>query len=321
MKQKTKKKHYKILRKYLIGISLIVLSTGMIVTIYSSTFEEEITHQYKNEVEKIEQDKIQEKVVNQVQEVSIEESVHENQQEDEYIEPTLYYYEEDKVKRYLAYSQRYPELSYEDVVWQVNAGVDQPHYTDVVEITDTEEEILLVNKYHKLPLDFEPKELVPLSSGPLVTPATKEAYEHMVNDAKKEGYTIRGVSAYRSIDYQIEVYNRYLMQDPKEVVDTYSARPGFSEHHTGRTIDLDNVECTMDNFEHTKEAKWVAENAYKYGFIVRYPKGYEHITGYMYEPWHITYVGVPIATEMKEQNIETLEEYWVKYIEHKKTEF
>lgn len=316
-----KKKYYKRLRKYLIGISLIVLSTGMIVTIYSSTFEEEIPHHYKNEVEKIEQNKIQDRIVTQAQEVSIEKNSYESQQEDEHVETTLYYYEADKEERYLNYSQRYPELSYEDVVWQVNAGVDQPHYTNVVEITDTEQEILLVNKYHKLPLDFEPKELVALSSGPLVTPATKEAYERMVSDAQKEGYTLRGVSAYRSIDYQIEVYNRYLMQDPQEVVDTYSARPGFSEHHTGRTIDLDNVERTMDDFEHTKEAKWVSENAYKYGFIVRYPKGYEHITGYMYEPWHITYVGVSIATEMKEQNIETLEEYWVKYMEQKETTF
>ena len=77
----------------------------------------------------------------------------------------------------------------------------------------------------------------------------------------------------------------------------------------------------MDKFKHNKKEKWIAKNYYKYGFIVRYPKDHEDITGYIYEPWHITYVGIPIATEMKEQGIETLEEYWVKYVDHKKAEF
>ncbi|MFR0777993.1 MAG: M15 family metallopeptidase [Zhenhengia sp.] len=327
MNKKAKKRYRKKIRKYIVGTSLVILSTGMIVTIYSSTLEDKPFNEYKNETEMLDNHKNKDEPINEKQEEGIseeayrDENTNENADDNADVEPTLYYYEADKEERYLAYAERYPKLPYEEVVWQVNAGVDQPHYTGVTEITDTEEEIILVNKYHKLPLDFEPKELVPLSSGPLVTPATKEAYEQMVRDAKAEGYSIRGVSAYRSIAYQIDVYNRYLRQDPEEVVDTYSARPGFSEHHTGRTIDLDNIYRTMDEFEHTKEAKWVAENAYKYGFIVRYPKNHEDITGYIYEPWHITYVGIPIATEMKEQGIETLEEYWVKYVDHKKAEF
>lgn len=225
-----------------------------------------------------------------------------------------FYYESAHKSRYEAYEKLNPELAKEEVLWRVNAGIDRPHYEGVTEIANTEEEILLVNKYNKLPDDFEPEELVALSSGPLVTPATKNAYEQMIQDARSEGYSIRGVSAYRSIDYQIDVYNRYLKQDPQEVVDTYSARPGFSEHHTGRTIDLDAVYSTMDEFGSTKEAKWVADKAYKYGFIVRYPEGKEDITGYIYEPWHITYVGKEIASQMKKCGIETLEEYWVKFM-------
>lgn len=227
------------------------------------------------------------------------------------------YYEPDKEKRYKQYKKLHPEFEMDEVIWRVNAGIDKPHYEGYIEIEDTDKEVLLVNKYNKLPDDFEPKNLVQLSSGPLVTHETKVAYEQMVNDAKAEGYSIRGVSAYRSIKYQTEVYNRYLKRDPQEVVDTYSSRPGFSEHHTGRTIDLDNISSSMDDFGNTKESKWIAENAYKYGFIVRYPEGFEDITGYMYEPWHITYVGKEISTAMKDLGIETLEEYWVKYMNHK----
>ena len=228
----------------------------------------------------------------------------------------IYYYEKDKKNRYDEYQKLHPELEMEEVIWRVNAGIDKPHYEDYVEIIDVDKEILLVNKYNKLPDDFKPKELVKLNSGPLVTPETKIAYEQMVNDAKSEGYSIRAVSAYRSIQYQVDVYNRYLNKDPQEVVDTYSARPGFSEHHTGRTIDLDSEYSSMSEFGNTKEAAWVAENAYKYGFIIRYPKGLEDITGYVYEPWHITYVGKEIATQMKNLGIDTLEEYWVKYVDY-----
>lgn len=232
------------------------------------------------------------------------------------LDTSIYYYEEENSDRYLAYQELHPNLEIDEIIWQVNADLDKSHYQDANEITDTENEIILVNKHNKLPDDFVPKELVELSSGPLVTPETKEAYEKMVKDASREGYSLRGASAYRSINYQVDVYNRYLRRDPQEIVDTYSARPGFSEHHTGRTIDLDTGYSSMSEFENTKEAQWVAENAYKYGFIVRYPEGKEEITGYMYEPWHITYVGTDISTKMKEFGIDTLEEYWVKYVEH-----
>nr|WP_307991454.1 M15 family metallopeptidase [uncultured Niameybacter sp.] len=284
---------------YILGLTIILLCGGITVSIYSRTSENEITSTNSPTIKE-----------------NLELGLQPDLDPELTPEVPIYYYENDKEDRYLAYELLHPEMEKDEIIWRVNAGIDQPHYTLINEISNTQDEILLVNKYNKLPDDFVPEQLVPLSSGPLVTPATKEAYEQMVKDARNEGYTIRGASAYRSISYQKDVYNRYLNQDPQEVVDTYSARPGFSEHHTGRTIDLDNISSSMDDFEDTKEAKWITENAYKYGFIVRYPKNCEDITGYMYEPWHITYVGTKIANEMKTFGIETLEEYWVKYVDH-----
>lgn len=284
---------------YIIGLTMILLCGGITVSIYSRTSENETTSTNRPPIKE-----------------NLEPGLKPDLDPELPSEVPVYYYESDKEDRYLAYELLHPELEKDEIIWRVNAGIDQPHYTLVNEISNTQDEILLVNKYNKLPDDFVPEQLVPLSSGPLVTPATKEAYEQMVKDARNEGYTIRGASAYRSISYQKDVYNRYLAQDPQQIVDTYSARPGFSEHHTGRTIDLDNISSSMDNFGNTKEAKWIAENAYKYGFIIRYPENCEDITGYMYEPWHITYVGTKIANEMKMFGIETLEEYWVKYMDH-----
>lgn len=227
-----------------------------------------------------------------------------------------YYYESDKEQRYITYKQQNTQISDSDIVWMVNAGLDKPYYTDIKEITNTSEFPLVVNKYNKLSDSFKPENLEKLPSGKLATHDTKEAFEKMSKDAKSQKLNLIAVSAYRSIEYQKNLYNTYLKNDSQETVDTYSARAGFSEHHTGRAIDLGDSSANIVNFENTKESIWINENAYKYGFIVRYKKNTTHITGYKYEPWHITYVGTEIAKSMHDNNIETLEEYKVKYIDH-----
>lgn len=227
----------------------------------------------------------------------------------------LYYYEEDKLERYISYQTGNPKLSAADVVWMVNSKLDKPFYTDVEEITDFSFPIF-VNKYNKLPDDYEPPELASLSSGRLVTPETKTAFEELLEDSRASGYRISDISTYRSFSYQTGLHNRYLSSDTRANVETYSARPGFSEHQTGRAIDMVGSNGVMNRFGNTKESKWINENAYKYGFIVRYPNDSMHITGYRYEPWHITYVGIEISNAMKDYGISTLEEYKVKYIDH-----
>ena len=130
----------------------------------------------------------------------------------------------------------------------------------------------------------------------------------------KENLNIRIISAYRSYDYQEELYEKYLKNEKHSIVDTYSARPGFSEHHTGLAIDIDNTKLDYNKFYLTKEYIWMNNNAHKYGFILRYPKDKENITGYNYEPWHYRYIGKDIANYIKNNNF-TYEEYYYEFID------
>jgi D-alanyl-D-alanine carboxypeptidase len=230
----------------------------------------------------------------------------------------LYFYEEARLDRYLAYETMHPELSPDEVVWRVDVDIDKPFYEDTVEITDTDSEQALVNKHFKFPDGFAPAELVNAEGDYRVTPATKDAYERLRNDAEAAGCSVRIGSAYRSGEYQVNLYARYKNEDPANA-DNYSARPGFSEHQTGRTIDLIGPSGTLRGFVGTKEAEWVRENARKYGFIVRYTVENEEVTGYESEPWHITYIGAEAAALMHENDIGSLEEYAAKYVLHTPT--
>ena len=123
------------------------------------------------------------------------------------------------------------------------------------------------------------------------------------------------MSSYRSYDYQVNLYNNYVKSDGKDAADTYSARPGFSEHQTGLAVDIYNKELPYTSFEETKEFEWMQKNAYKYGFILRFPKDKVNITGYQYEAWHYRYVGKKAAKYIHDHNI-TLEEYYIKKVEN-----
>ena len=124
-------------------------------------------------------------------------------------------------------------------------------------------------------------------------------------DAKKDNIKLWITSGFRSYSLQTSLYNNYVLKDGKEKADTYSARPGHSEHQTGLAMDLNIVDSS---FEGTKEAIWIADNCYKYGFIIRYPKGKEEITGYKYEPWHVRYLGKELSEKVYKSG-KTLEEY------------
>lgn len=155
--------------------------------------------------------------------------------------------------------------------------------------------ILIANKTYALPSNYDPG-----------TDSTAlAAFDEMQKAAYADGCNIYISSGYRSYARQVEIYNRYVAKDGQEYADTYSSRPGFSEHQTGLTFDLNSIDIS---FADTPEGKWVAENCHKYGFIVRYPKDKEDITGYTYEPWHIRYLGVEKATAVYESGL-CLEEY------------
>ena len=155
--------------------------------------------------------------------------------------------------------------------------------------------VLIVNKKYSLPKDYHPGLL----------PEAESAYNSLASAAKHAGYNIPLVSGFRSYEYQEQIYNNYVSIYGKEATDTFSAEPGHSEHQSGLAMDVGKID---DNYGETKEGKWLAENAHKYGFIIRYQKGKESITGYKYEPWHIRYLGVDLATKVYNSGL-CLEEY------------
>ncbi len=163
--------------------------------------------------------------------------------------------------------------------------------------------ILIVNKTYGLPQTYNPDGL---------TDDTYSAFEQLSADAANAGLDIYLSSGFRSYEYQQEIYNNYVGIYGQETADTFSARPGHSEHQTGLAIDVNTID---DSFAGTPEAVWLEEHCYEYGFIIRYPKGKESITGYKYEPWHIRYVGKDTAQTLHDAAIAcgdptlTLEEY------------
>lgn len=165
----------------------------------------------------------------------------------------------------------------------------------------------VLNKKHPIsPLTYSPSDLVTVGSQKLRSEAAA-AYTLMFDKANTAGIALTPVSGFRSYDAQKTLFDNYVKQDGKEKAETYSARPGYSEHQTGLTMDIGLVD---DSFKDSSASKWLLENAYKYGWILRYPSDKVAVTGYMYEPWHWRYVGVTVAADMKAKNITTLEEYY-----------
>lgn len=187
-------------------------------------------------------------------------------------------------------------------------------------LTDPESLWVIVNKHRAISEDFVPELTVPdvklrlnpneeqMNINSLTAPAVKDLFL----GASKDGITLVFGSGYRSGKLQSKFYADYVAKDGASQADTYSARPGHSEHQTGFSADIvsSNSKCNMqDCWSDTTEGKWLADNSFKYGFIIRYPKDKESITGYQYEPWHIRYVGVDLALQIHNSN-KTLEEFF-----------
>lgn len=184
--------------------------------------------------------------------------------------------------------------------------------------TSTDSYLVIANKKHKLPDGYEPSDLVSLT-----VPVTYEMYmrseaanalSQMFAAANATGLNPVATSAYRSEAYQRELYDSYVQRDGQEAADTYSSRPGYSDHQTGLTADITCASISYKlntSFEDTAEGQWLAQHAHEYGFIMRYPNGKEAITGYTYEPWHFRYIGVEEATAIynTDPNM-TMEEYY-----------
>lgn len=205
--------------------------------------------------------------------------------------------------------------------------VEEPIESEIVEqdviIVDNPGALdVLVNRKNNLPDTYVPKDLVALTevptvlSNPEINQLRKIAYEALIDlflaAKEEESYELHARSGYRSYNTQVSLYSSYVKNHGQKAADTFSAKPGQSEHQTGLSMDITCANMNFqldDSFGETEEGKWVAENAHRFGFIIRYPKGKEDITGYMYEPWHIRYLGIELATKVYESGL-TLEEYF-----------
>jgi zinc D-Ala-D-Ala carboxypeptidase len=194
--------------------------------------------------------------------------------------------------------------------------VEQPRY----DFKSADSQYVLVNKRYPLPKGYVPADLV-APAVKLRLPADQEQMKirkrvessliSMFNAAKADGITLVFGSGYRSEKLQESFYTQYKNQSGQAAADTFSARPGHSEHQTGLAFDATtaNGSCHLEVcFGDTPEGTWLAKNAYKYGFIIRYPEGKTTVTGYQYEPWHLRYVGAEVAAKIIEQN-STFEEF------------
>lgn len=176
---------------------------------------------------------------------------------------------------------------------------------------------MIVNKKYVLESTFEPNDLVrpnvPNPKNHFLRREAATALEQMATAASSQGVSLRVTSGYRSYWTQYDLYWGYVSRHGQTSTDTFSARPGHSEHQTGLTLDIGDANATQCDtascFADTAGGKWVAANAHKYGYIIRYPSGKQTITGYKAEPWHIRYVGKTLATELKNSG-KTMEEYF-----------
>ena len=239
----------------------------------------------------------------------------------DYVDISNYYniknFDVNNIDRYNSFYEE-NEYEFKDVVTYVNIKLDLPVYTDTLEVENANDLLVLVNKYYYLPSGYEPDDLayVPGAYGNNVPmrDVIKEPFLELQKAAEEEiGINLMPTTAYRGEAFQRTLYNKYVASDGVKAADTYSARPGYSEHQTGLSIDLKNTAITSSTRLTDSDFEWLSNNAHRWGFIIRFPEDKTYITGYQFENWHIRYVGIDAAKIIYEENL-TLEEYIDLYI-------
>lgn len=219
--------------------------------------------------------------------------------------------------RYVKYSSETGEDE-ETTVLFVNLSMDTDDYVNPVK-TSAFSIDMLVNKHYKLDEDFVPDDLVEFDQeycNDDVQEGNREAvvaFKNMYEAAKKEGLGLVINSSYRSYQDQENICNTFKDLYGEGYVTKYVALPGFSEHQTGLAFDIGSTSSKV--FAESKEYEWMKENAYKYGFILRFTKSNAYITGFRSEPWHYRYVGKKIAKYIYENDI-SFEEYYAEFLDN-----
>ncbi len=191
-------------------------------------------------------------------------------------------------------------------------------YKNIKMIDHPDAIMVLVNKTYQLDDHYVPSDLETISisyayENKQLRREAKDAFENLSQEALSLGFRIVATSAYRDYDYQKKLFEEYVSDKGEVYALECSAKPGHSEHQTGLAVDVSGSNDDYDEFESSPEFPWMKENAHRYGFILRYPKGKERITGFKYEPWHYRYVGTEVAKIIYDEGL-TLEEYYDKYL-------
>lgn len=220
------------------------------------------------------------------------------------------YFIKDKYKLYIDNYDKYKDNTIE----VVNTNTHLEYYTNISEVDMSKDELMLVNKFHQLDEEYEPSDLEKVTIGyGYLRKNANDALNKMNEDAKKNEINLYVTSSHRPFDMQKRVYDNYVLSDGVEEADEYSARPGHSEHQTGLAVDFIKQGGSFRTFYQSDDFTWLIDNAYKYGFILRYPENKEDITGFIYESWHYRYVGLEVAEYIHENKI-TFDEYYAFYL-------
>lgn len=224
-------------------------------------------------------------------------------------------YKHKNLDRYLTYQNKNRGSKLETIVHLVNLNLDFGFYEKVSIANTDKKNLILVNKYFKLDEKYEPDNLVAIPSkyawgtGQKIQSEVYDAFELMWKDANKEDIYLMINLGYRSYEDQEKLYNRYKDSGGTKYADSITARPGHSEHQTGLALDIFELHnSNTETFKETKAYTWLKENAYRYGFILRYDNNYS-ITGFETEDWHYRYVGKTAAQVIHDKSL-TLEEYY-----------
>lgn len=224
---------------------------------------------------------------------------------------------------YLTFSKENRNYDPRQVVEFVNVGRNKEFYTNTTPTNIDKAELMLVNKYHYLKEDYVPLNLVTISQSyswgekgsQKCAKVTYDAFLDLWNDANQNGYYLMVNSSYRDFAKQTSIFDDYKNRYGTEYAENYAAHPGYSEHQTGYALDIvDKNYTSKDSFTASDSFNWLKDNAYRYGFILRYPSDKESVTGTKFESWHYRYVGTEVAKYIYENNI-TFDEYYAYYLD------
>ena len=233
------------------------------------------------------------------------------------------YYKPSNFFQYIEYLEKNSNKELKEIIRIINTHRDKDFYELKIDTDISKDTLMLVNKYYSLNKEYIPEDLVYISqkyawgekNSKQIRKVCYDAFIEMWKKAKEDGYQLMINSAYRKPQEQEEIYNYYKENRGEKYADKIAARPGSSEHETGLALDIFSIKnSNKSTFEETDEAKWLEDNAYKYGFILRYPKDKKDITGYEYESWHYRYIGIDAATKCHNDDI-TFDEYYAYYVE------